>query len=114
RVLRRNVMRTVLSKTRAGSSAQGSCRRVLTAWLLGTSFLVGAASPVALAAVDDDDLVDIAGLTPVGDETLDHLRGGFSIGPYNVNFGMVIKTAINQQQVLMTSFKVQTLGKIED
>lgn len=109
-------MQTVLSRPRAGSSSQGGYRRLLTAWLLGTSFLVGAASPVALAAVEaeDDDLVDIAGLTPVGDQTLDDLRGGFSIGPYNVNFGMVIKTAINQQQVLMTSFKVQTLGKIED
>lgn len=109
-------MQTVISRsTRSPADiARRRCRGLMAASLLGTTFLVGAATSVALAAVADEDMVDITGLTAVGEGTLDNMRGGFSFGPFNVNFGLVIKTAINQQQVLMTSFKVETLGKIQD
>ncbi len=92
--------------------------RLVVAALLGTTFLAGLAVAVgespALAAAAEDDMVDITGLTAVGDRSLDDLRGGFSIGPFNVNFGVVIKTAINQMQVLQTSFVVTKLGQISD
>jgi len=109
-------MQTVISRNARSQAddARRRCRWLAAAGLLGTTFLVGAATSVALAAVADEDMVDITGLTAVGDQSLDNLRGGFSFGPFNVNFGLVIKTAINQQQVLMTSFKVETLGKYYD
>lgn len=109
-------MQTVISRNARSQAddARRRCRRLAAAGLLGTTFLVGAATSVALAAVADEDMVDITGLTAVGDQSLDNLRGGFSFGPFNVNFGLVIKTAINQQQVLMTSFKVETIGKYYD
>jgi hypothetical protein len=109
-------MQTVISRNAHSQAddARRRCRRLAAAGLLGTTFLVGAATSVALAAVADEDMVDITGLTAVGDQSLDNLRGGFSFGPFNVNFGLVIKTAINQQQVLMTSFKVETIGKYYD
>jgi hypothetical protein len=109
-------MQTVISRNARSQAddARRRCRRLAAAGLLGTTFLVGAATSVALAAVADEDMVDITGFTAVGDQSLDNLRGGFSFGPFNVNFGLVIKTAINQQQVLMTSFKVETIGKYYD
>ena len=109
-------MQTVISRNAHSQAAEARrrCRRLAAAGLIGTTFLVGAVTSVALAAVADEDMVDIAGLTAVGDQSLDNLRGGFSFGGFNVNFGLVIKTAINQQQVLMTSFKVETLGHFQD
>ncbi|MGE4086400.1 MAG: hypothetical protein AB7H93_25730, partial [Vicinamibacterales bacterium] len=92
--------------------------RLALAGLLGTSVLAGLATAAgdapAWAAAADEDLVDITGLTPVGDRSLDDLRGGFSIGPFNVNFGVMIKTSINQMPVLQTSFVVTKLGQIDN
>jgi hypothetical protein len=107
-------MKTVLSGSNRGVKNARPCRQLAMAGLLGTTFLVGAATSVALAAVEDDDMVDISGLAAVTEESLDNLRGGFNLGPFNINFGLVIRTVINQQQVLMTSFRVETLGKIQD
>lgn len=82
--------------------------------LLGTTVMSGAATTTAWATVADDDLVDVSGLTQITENEMSELRGGFSLGPWNIDFGLVIKTAINNVQVLQTTFNIPEIGKISD
>lgn len=87
---------------------------MVLAVLLGTTVMSGAATTAAWATVAGDDLVDVSGLTQITENEMSELRGGFSLGPWNIDFGLVIKTAINNVQVLQTTFNIPEIGQISD
>lgn len=81
--------------------------------LLGTTVLCAAGAP-ALADAGDNDTLDLSDLQRVADGSLEDLRGGFSVGNFDISFGMTISTAVNGQQVLQTSFNVANPGQIDN
>lgn len=101
----RNIARPAMRRHRDG---------LMLAAVLGAAFMCSAMAPTAWATVADDDLVDVSGLTQVSDGELDKARGGFSLGAWQIDFGLVIKTAINNVQVLTTTFNIPNVGQISD
>lgn len=85
---------------------------LMLAALLCGSVVSGAATTAAWATVAEDDLVDVSGLAQVSDGELSELRGGFDLGPWRIDFGLMIKTAINNVEVLQTTFNIPAVGEI--
>jgi hypothetical protein len=75
-------------------------------------------SAVAFAALSAPAFAQDAGwgddIEVMADEELDDLRGGFTVGGININFGATVTTILNGVPVLTTNITVTDAGRIVD
>jgi hypothetical protein len=82
--------------------------------------LAGWSIPCAAFAVSDsaeqpvhaNARLALASIRPIGDDELEHARGGFSIDGINFNFGASIQTMVNGQLALQTNLQWTPMGAV--